>query len=321
MPVVVGFREGAVATSCALSLPLEPLTPSALSRQEDVVLLRHALQCGTKQWGELSHVLQQQQQQHQKGGVGSHRSRSAALTFGGTVQCSRSLASGCAQQGKRSRVQPAPWPRIGSESAFPDGVLLGISIKDHMPGDRTPHAALPVPLRSQVTALGGSFPGAKSRCICRKAPHDKCFNRQTPVQPTASCHWLACCSLAPHTPVSPLCLPGPAYHLPVRHPLCAVALRAPDALLPEGRELQGPELAAFLYMSELRQAGARQHGGGSHTAQLLRVLGWEETLGDAKEKGEMCGRGEGAAGASREAESSRGWEQSVIDKGEVGSGE
>ncbi|CAI7756693.1 unnamed protein product [Closterium sp. NIES-53] len=153
---------------------------------------------------------------------------------GSTVQRSRSLASGCAQQGKRSRVQPAPWPRIGSESAFPDGVLLGISIKDHMPGHRTPHAALPAPLRSQVTALGGSFPEAKSRCICRTAPHDKCFNRQTPVQPTASCHWLACCSLAPHTPVSPLCLPGPAYHLPVCHPLCAVALRAPDARLPEG---------------------------------------------------------------------------------------
>ncbi|CAI5994856.1 unnamed protein product [Closterium sp. NIES-64] len=64
--------------------------------------------------------------------------------------------------------------------------------------------------------------------------------------------------------------------------------------------------------------------GGSHMAQLLRVLGQvngSEPREKQKEEGEMRGRGEGAAGVIREGESSRDWEQSVIETGEVGSGE
>ncbi|CAI5941377.1 unnamed protein product [Closterium sp. NIES-65] len=46
---------------------------------------------------------------------------------GCTMQRPQSLESGCARQGKRSRVHPAPWPHVGSESALPDDVLLGFS--------------------------------------------------------------------------------------------------------------------------------------------------------------------------------------------------
>ncbi|CAI7895405.1 unnamed protein product [Closterium sp. NIES-53] len=41
------------ADSPPVSQPSSPLGMQPWSREEDAVLLRHALQCGTKQWGEL----------------------------------------------------------------------------------------------------------------------------------------------------------------------------------------------------------------------------------------------------------------------------
>ncbi|CAI6009236.1 unnamed protein product [Closterium sp. NIES-65] len=212
----------------------------------------------------------------------------------------QSLDNGCAQQGKRSRVQSALWPRVGSESALPDGMLLGFSKGEDgyrtgepgystgepgyitgEPGYSAPHAtvepisqryALPAPLPSQVTALGGSLPGAVSRCMCGMVPDEKHRNIQTPVLPAASCHRAACCSLAPHTPVSPPCLPGPAVPLPVPHVSCTVAPCAPPPHVPVGRGLQGRELAASLSEPALQEWRREQDRTGEGGDQLQRGM-------------------------------------------------
>ncbi|CAI6006271.1 unnamed protein product [Closterium sp. NIES-64] len=182
----------------------------------------------------------------------------AAPVPGSTMQRPQSLESGCARQGKRSRVHPALWPRVGSESALPDDVLLGVSTGEA--GYSTPCATCPVPLTSQVAVLTGTRAGS----------------------------------------------------LPVRASAAGVVSKF---------EPPGLSLAAC---PTKRRSMAAWRSGGSHTAQLLRVLGrvsGSRPREKRKEKGEMRGLGEGAAGASREAESSRGWEHSVIERGEVGNGE
>ncbi|CAI7856882.1 unnamed protein product [Closterium sp. NIES-53] len=183
------------------------------------------------------------------------------------------LNNGCAQQGKRSHVQPTLQPRVGSESALPDDVLLGFSSGEagygaREPGFSAPRASVepisrcysrPAPLPSQVAALGGSLPGAVSRCMCTMAPDKKHRNIQTPVLSSASCHRVACCSLLPHVPVFPLCLPGPATYV-------LVALCAPAAHVTMGRELQGRGLAASLSdpaLLEWRREQRRTREGGA----------------------------------------------------------
>ncbi|CAI5966806.1 unnamed protein product [Closterium sp. NIES-64] len=183
---------------------------------------------------------------------------------GSTIQRPQSLESGCARQGKRSRVHPALWPRVGSESALPDDVLLGVSTGEA--GYSTPCATCPVPLTSQVAVLTGTRAGS----------------------------------------------------LPVR----ASAAGVVSKFEPPGLSLAAcpTKRTAALYGRSM----AAWRSGGSHTAQLQRVLGrvsGSRPGEKRKEKGEMRGLGEGAAGASREAESSRGWEHSVIERGEVGNGE
>ncbi|CAI5961118.1 unnamed protein product, partial [Closterium sp. NIES-65] len=71
------------------------------------------------------------------------------------------------QGGARSRAQRMLWPRVGSESALPDDVLLGCNSDDpafiqrsalSAPLPTQPHAALPAPMRPQLAALPASAP-------------------------------------------------------------------------------------------------------------------------------------------------------------------
>ncbi|CAI5958287.1 unnamed protein product, partial [Closterium sp. NIES-64] len=65
------------------------------------------------------------------------------------------------QGGAKSRVQQVDRPRVGSESALPDDMLLGFSSEDaaftqRAPPSTQPLAALPAPMASPLAALRGS---------------------------------------------------------------------------------------------------------------------------------------------------------------------
>ncbi|CAI5958298.1 unnamed protein product [Closterium sp. NIES-64] len=71
------------------------------------------------------------------------------------------------QGGARSRAQRVLWPRVGSESALPDDVLLGCNSDEpafiqrsalSAPPPTLPLAALPAPMRPQLAALPASAP-------------------------------------------------------------------------------------------------------------------------------------------------------------------
>ncbi|CAI5461951.1 unnamed protein product [Closterium sp. Yama58-4] len=95
--------------------------------------------------------------------------------LGCTMQRPQSLESGYAQQEKRSRVQPALWPRAVSESALPDDVLLGLSTGEagYSAGYSVPHSAWqgwqpPCPSQScQSGAWNHKGPGREVR-KCRE---------------------------------------------------------------------------------------------------------------------------------------------------------
>ncbi|CAI5966786.1 unnamed protein product [Closterium sp. NIES-64] len=208
---------------------------STLSGQEDAVLLRHALQCGTKQWGELErsgqlkrnnksccncyiflrrkftdrfrqnflrkhlgatallqHIpldghsqallcqdLKQQQSEHSEG-VGA-----AALAFGGlsyeecvmaffaphaplptTMLPKLAALSGSAPCiGDGSTLQHVEWPRVGSESALLDDMLLRLCCEDPASAQRAALSAPPPTQPRAPAALCASTLGSTSSCI------------------------------------------------------------------------------------------------------------------------------------------------------------
>ncbi|CAI7833420.1 unnamed protein product [Closterium sp. NIES-53] len=62
----------------------------------------------------------------------------APPVLGCTMQRPQWLDNGCAQQGKRRRVQPTLRPHVGSESALPDDMLLGFNSREAGYGAREP---------------------------------------------------------------------------------------------------------------------------------------------------------------------------------------
>ncbi|CAI5529593.1 unnamed protein product [Closterium sp. Naga37s-1] len=83
--------------------------------------------------------------------------------------------------GARSRAQRVFWPRVGSESALPDDVLLGFSSDEpafkqraalSAPPPTQPHAPLPAPMPSQLAArpICASFFGDSTPCRANFAP-------------------------------------------------------------------------------------------------------------------------------------------------------
>ncbi|CAI5482689.1 unnamed protein product [Closterium sp. Yama58-4] len=76
--------------------------------------------------------------------------------------------------GDSCTLQRVDWPRVGSESALPDDVLLGFCCEDpasaqraalSVPPPTQPLAPLPSPLPSQAAALCASAPGSTSSCM------------------------------------------------------------------------------------------------------------------------------------------------------------
>ncbi|CAI5498006.1 unnamed protein product [Closterium sp. Naga37s-1] len=120
-------------------------------------VVRGGLVCTTERRGQS---VAEQFQQHGE----SSRMQAAenalldALLLGGDQQ---------QQGGTRNRVQRVLWPRVGSESALPDDVLLGCTSEGpavmqraalSAPTPTQPHAELPAPMHPQLAAPPGCAP-------------------------------------------------------------------------------------------------------------------------------------------------------------------